>query len=436
VNSRDRLEAILSAALRAVDAGSAVSRALRPPSPGMPLSIAGDPLAPDARLVVLALGKAACRMALRVEDLAAERIAAGLVITKDGHALDLRVLPVREAGHPVPDARGEAAARAALALAASASSGDCLLVLLSGGTSALTSCPAPGLDLGDLAATTRVLLACGADIHEMNAVRKHLSCFAGGQLARAARAGRIEVLAVSDVPGDALDVIGSGPCAPDPTTHADALAVLRRHGIEQAVPAGVLERLRQGASGSIPDTPSPGDPLFDRVRHTIVARNADARGAAVAEAVARGLEAVDLGEVLAGEAREQAAQLVARVRSTPGGRPRCFVAGGETTVTLRGPGQGGRNQEFALAAALALDETGDEGITLLAAGSDGSDGPTSAAGAFADAGSVARGARAGIDAKAALAANDSWGFFAREGGHLTTGPTGTNVMDLVLIEAR
>jgi hydroxypyruvate reductase len=290
--------------------------------------------------------------------------------------------------------------------------------------------------LSDLARTTRALLACGADIQQLNCVRKHLSDFAGGRLARAAGAGRVEVLVVSDVPGDALDTIGSGPCAPDPTTFADALEVIDRGGIRKRVPASVLAHLAAGASGALAETPKPDDPVFERVQHTIVARNKDAREAAEAEARCHGLEPVALGECLAGEAREQALRLVERARDLGHGGARCLVAGGETTVTLRGGGRGGRNQELALAAALALARHPDAQITLLAAGTDGSDGPTDAAGACVDPGSVARGAARGVDARAALEANDSYTFFEREGGLVVTGPTGTNVMDLVLAEVR
>ena len=436
MSPRERLEEILAAALGAVDAGRAVRRVLRREArTGGPdrLVIAGEPVADDARLVVLALGKAACPMAAAVEAVAGERIDSGLAVTRDGHGARLERIGVREAGHPVPDARSEAGARGALALAARARPGDLLLVLLSGGASALTACPAPGLSLADLAATTRALLACGADIHEMNTVRKHLSAFSGGSLARAARCDQIVVLAVSDVPGDRLDVIGSGPCAPDPSTFADALSVLARRGIQRVVPPAVRDALLAGARGTRPETPKPDEPYFARVRHTIVARNADAREAAVAAARARGLAARDLGEVLLGEAREQGPKLVRLARRASGPRPQLLVAGGETTVTLAGSGRGGRSQELALASALALAD-GGAGVALLAVGTDGSDGPTDAAGAFVDEGTVARGTRAGVDAAAALAANDSYAFFTREGGLVRTGPTGTNVMDLVLVE--
>jgi glycerate-2-kinase len=420
VTPRDRLQAIWREAVRAVHAGDAAGRVLADVAPREPL-------------VVLALGKAAHAMAARVEALAGHRIAGGLAITKDGHGGPLARIPLREAGHPLPDARSEAGAREALRIAAAARPDHVLLVLLSGGASALTACPAPGLELADLVRTTEALLRCGADIAETNAVRKHLSDFSGGRLARASACHRTEVLVVSDVPGDALDVIGSGPCAPDPTTYRDALGALERRAATSRVPARVLAHLRRGVAGGVPETPKAGDPAFARVRHTLIASNADARQAAAEAARSLGLEPVDLGEVLAGEARECARALIAAARARRAPRPRCLIAGGETTVTVRGSGRGGRSQELALSAACELAE-GSPFASVLAAGTDGTDGPTDAAGAFADAGSVQRGRAAGADARRALAGNDAYGFFEREGGLFVTGPTGTNVMDLVLIE--
>jgi hydroxypyruvate reductase len=365
------------------------------------------------------------------------------VVTKDGHGLPAgraRGAPsrcaLREAGHPVPDARSEAAARALLALAASTEPDELLVVLLSGGASALLACPLPGLALEDLAATTRALLASGAEIGEVNAVRKHLVELAGGRLARAAGAGRVEVLVVSDVIGDRLDVIGSGPCEPDPTTFADALAVLARRGLRHVVPPRVLAHLEAGAQGARPESPKPGDAAFARVRTTLVASLDAALAAARDAARARGLRSWVLTAALRGEAAEAGRRLAALGCSVRTRDPVCLLAGGETTVTLPlegtgARGRGGRNQELALAAALAL--AGREGVSLLAAGTDGSDGPTDAAGALADGGTVARGAARGADAAAALAAHDAYGFFAAEGGCLRTGPTRTNVMDLVAL---
>ncbi len=423
------MESVLREALAAVDPGRAVRRvvALR----GDSLEIDGRPLPAGARLRVVALGKAAASMAAGLEAVAAERIADGIALTKDGHGLPLARCQLFESGHPVPDARGVAAARAILARVADAPAEDVLLVLLSGGASALATCPLPGLTLDDLATTTRLLLETGAPIDELNAVRKHLTALSGGRLATAAAARRIEVLAISDVVGDRLDVIGSGPCTPDKSTFADALAVLERRGLGQRVPPAVAAHLESGARGAIPETPKPGDASFERVRAAVIASNETALEAAHRAAAARGLRPRLVGGAFQGEARDVGRRLVALARSARVTEPTCLLAGGETAVHVRGRGRGGRNQELALAAALALQ--GTEGIALLAAGTDGTDGPTDAAGAYADGGTVARGEAAGLDAEAVLVDNDSYTFFEREGGLLRTGPTRTNVMDLVLI---
>jgi hydroxypyruvate reductase len=430
-NARAQLEGVLRAALAAVDPEAAVRRALWR-SQGR-LSIAGRPLPDGAGLVVLAVGKAAAAMARAVEAVAGDRIRAGLVITKEGHGLPLERLALREASHPFPDARGEAAAREALALAGVAGREDCLLVLLSGGASALCSCPLPGLCREDLTVTTRALLESGADIEETNAVRKHLTELSGGRLAARAACARIEVLVVSDVLGDRLDVIGSGPCAPDPSRFADALAVLEGRGIRGAVPEPVSAFLERGARGAVEETPKPGDRRLAAVRHTLVACNDDALAAAERAVREQGLQPAVLGPVLRGEAREVAGRLVALAGGVSSRRAVCLIAGGETVVTVRGSGRGGRNQELALAAAVAMAARGDARLAILAAGTDGSDGPTDAAGAFADSGTVERAALRGLSAERALADNDAYSFFAGEGGLLVTGPTRTNVMDLAFI---
>ena len=427
---RAHLEALFREALVAVDASAAVRRAVV--RHGDELSIAGVPLDPRAQLVVLAVGKAAAGMAAALERLAGERIDAGLAVTKDGHGAPLERIALREAAHPVPDTRSQSAAREAIQLVRTAQREDVLVVLLSGGASSLLSDPAPGLTLADVAGTTTALLAAGVDIEGLNAVRKHLSAIAGGRLARRAACGRIEVLAISDVPGDRLDVIGSGPLAADPTTYADALAVLDRAGLRDRVPAAVRAHLEAGARGEAEETPKPGDPDLARVRTTVLASNRSALEAVRAAVEREGRRAVVLEGGLRGEAREAGRRLAALAGSLAGSRPVCLVAGGETTVHVRGGGRGGRSQELALAAALELE--GRAGAAILAAGTDGTDGPTDAAGAYADGETVARGRARGVDARAALADNDAYTFFAAEGGLFRTGPTGTNVMDLALLE--
>ncbi|HEX5066956.1 MAG TPA: DUF4147 domain-containing protein [Myxococcota bacterium] len=426
--ARARLEEIFRAGVDAADPARALQQAVTRGGDGV-LRIAGRPLDAGARLCVLAAGKAAPRMAAALEEIAGEEIAAGLVVARE--PAQATRMPVRVAAHPIPDARSAAAAEEALRLVETARPQDVLVVLLSGGASSLLSAPAAGLGVDDLTRTNEALLASGAPIDEVNGVRKHLSLVSGGRLAKRSRSRRIEVLVVSDVPGDRLDVIGSGPCAADSSRFADALDVLERRAIRARVPAAVSAYLEAGARGEVPETPKPGDPALARARHTLLASNRTALRAAAERAARLGLRPIDLTARLAGEARRAGRRIAALARCARVEAPVCLLAGGETTVTLRGAGRGGRSQELALAASLEL--AGSRGVTLLAAGTDGSDGPTDAAGAFADAGSVARAAAHGCDARAALARNDAYAFFEAAGDLLRTGPTGTNVMDLVLV---
>jgi len=304
--------------------------------------------------------------------------------------------------------------------------------------------PAPGLTLADLQEVTDLLLRVGATIGELNAVRKHLSQLKGGDLARRAAPAAVIGLILSDVVGDPLDVIASGPTAPDPTTFADAWVVLERYGLTSSVPAPVRQHLQAGRAGLLPETPKPGDPLFDRVQNVVVAGNRLAAEAAVTAAQAQGLDALLLSTFVEGEARQVArvaaalAKEVARPADRPSvagpvQRPACLVWGGETTVTVRGRGTGGRNQELALAAALAMDGLPD--VLLVALGTDGTDGPTDAAGAVATGETVARARAQGMDPVAYLDDNNSYAFFEGLGDLIRTGPTGTNVNDLMFLFA-
>jgi hydroxypyruvate reductase len=426
---RATLEALFGAALSAVDPAAAVARSIERARGA--LSIAGVPFAPACRFVVFAAGKAACTMAAALEECLSDRIVRGLAVTKDGHALPLRTLVTLEAAHPVPDQRCERAAAQALALARSVGPQEAFLVLLSGGASALLTAPPEGLGQEDLARTTAALLAQGADIEELNCVRKHLGTVSGGRLASQVPGAPIVLLVLSDVIGDRLDVIGSGPCTADPTTFGDALAVLARRGLREEVPQRVLAHLEAGAQGKRPETPKPGDPALRRVVTRVVAGNGNALEAAHREATRRGLRALVATHALSGEARVAGRRLAALSRALDVDAPLVVLAGGETTVTVRGAGRGGRNQELALSAALELQDL--PRTALLAAGTDGSDGPTDAAGAFVDAGTVARGRALGLAAEQALLENDSYPFFLKEGGTFRTGPTRTNVMDLVFL---
>ena len=423
--AREAAHAIWRAALAAGDVTPLVTRVLR--REGDRILIGDRPCPPRVRVV--GCGKASGAMALAVEGVLGERIVDGLVVVKDGYTAPTRRIRLAEAGHPVPDARGEAAALEIVERVRRAGADDLVLFLVSGGGSALTPAPAPPVTLAEKQETTRLLLGAGATINELNAVRKHLSLLKGGQLARAAAPAAVVSLILSDVVGDPLDVIASGPTAPDRSTFAEALAVLERKDVAARVPAAVRERLTAGVEGRIEETPKPGDRLFERVRNVVIGNNALVVDAAAAEARRLGYRAELLTRSLQGEAREVARDLVARARSLPART--CLIAGGETTVTVRGRGRGGRCQEFALAAALELRP--DESLLLLAAGTDGTDGPTDAAGALADAGTVARGARAGRSARAALDDNDAYTFLSTAGDLLRSGPTNTNLLDLYLV---
>jgi glycerate 2-kinase len=380
------------------------------------------------RVIVLGCGKAGAAMARAAESVLGDRISQGLVVVKDGYTLPTRVVELAEAGHPVPDRRGQAAAQRVLSLAQSADSRDLVIFLISGGGSALMPAPAPPITLEQKQEVTRLLLGAGASIGELNAVRKHLSLLKGGQLARAATPARVLTLLLSDVIGDPLDVIASGPTVPDPTTFSDALDVLARRHVADRVAPAVIERLQAGARGAIPETPKPGEPLFTSVTHVVIGNNRLVVDSAARAAERLGLTPVIATAALEGEAREAASMLVARARSLS--PPACLIAGGETTVTVRGSGRGGRCQEFALAAALALE--GDDGVTVLAAGTDGTDGPTDAAGALVDGKTLERARAAGLDPDRSLADNDSHTLLAASGDLVVTGPTNTNLLDLYI----
>ena len=425
MNARAAARAIFDAALRAGEVRPLVARAL------------GDVRFPTrGALVVVGAGKASGAMAAAVEETVGDRIAGGLVAVKDGYRAPTRRIRLVEAGHPVPDERGANAAREIHGLVSAAGEDDLVLVLISGGGSALTPAPVPPITLEEKRALTRLLLSAGATITQLNAVRKHCSRLKGGQLARAAAPARVHALLLSDVIGDAPDVIGSGPTAPDESTFAQAMGILARLGIRDQVPGSVLDRLQRGLRGEIPETPKPGDRIFDRVQNVIIGNNQLVVEAAVAAARRLGLNPHVVTRSLEGEAREAAGRFVALAQEIKAGGgpvalPGCLIAAGETTVTVKGRGKGGRCQEFALAAALEMD--GLDGIAVLAAGTDGTDGPTDAAGALADGQSAARATAQGGDPRARLEDNDSHGVFAGLGDLVVTGPTNTNLLDLYLI---
>ena len=430
---------ILSAALRAAAPGPLVSRNLRLRGPVLEAGGIRCRLG-RGRVVLVAVGKAAIEMAREAEVLLGDRLAEGIAVATTAPARPLARVRVREAGHPIPDARGIAAALEVEALARSLGRDDLLLVLLSGGASALLPAPADGLTLEDKARTTALLLRAGATIQELNAVRKHLSRLKGGGLARAAAPARVVALALSDVVGDDLSTIGSGPTVPDPTTFVQALAVLERRGVLAEVDKAVRERFAAGARGELAETAKPGEPFFRRVVTRVVGSGRLSVLAAAREARRRGLRPVVLTSRLEGEAREVARVLVAILheraeQAAPGSGAVCLLASGETTVTVRGAGRGGRNQELAVAAAQALD--GFPGRAVVASlATDGIDGASDGAGGIVDDTTLARGLRLGLAPPAAfLAENDTRNYLGPLGDLILTGPTGTNVADIVALLA-
>ena len=435
---RDALT-IFRAALQAADPAQAIRRHVQVDGSRLTVGKRRYDLGRYRNIIVLGAGKASANMAETVEKLLGRRIACGLINTKYGHGARLKRIELQECGHPVPDEAGVEGARRIEALAAEAWEDDLVLVLISGGGSALLPAPAEPVTLEEKQATTKLLLSCGAPIQEINAVRKHISSLKGGQLARLAAPATVIALLLSDVIGDPIDVIGSGPTAPDASTFASAWGVIEKYELLGSVPQAVAERLQAGVRGEIEETPKPGDPCFAAVQNEIVGSNRLAVDAAVIAAKARGYKPIVLSTLIEGETRDIAGMHAAILREAlatrrPAKPPVCFISGGETTVTLRGDGLGGRNQEFVLAAALALD--GCANAVVLSGGTDGTDGPTDAAGAIADGHSVARAHALGLNPAAALARNDSYPLFDALGDLIRTGPTGTNVMDIRLLLAR
>jgi len=435
----DHLGLIQTAALRAVDPYPAVQRHLARADNMLRVADRSWNLGDVTRIVLIAVGKAAVPMAQAAVDATGNVPLDGIVVTKDGHAAQHTLpgtLRVVEAGHPVPNAAGLAAAETVADMLATTTARDRVLLLLSGGASALLPSPVNGVSLEDLQIVTQHLLRAGATIDEINAVRKHLSRLSGGQLARLAQPAPVVALILSDVVGDPLDVIASGPTAPDPTTYADAQAILARYKLMERIPPSVLVHLKEGAAGHVAETPKRGDPDFANVTNIIVGSNHVAALAAVAEAEQLGYNTLLLTTFMEGEAREVAKVTAAlakgiRTHGDPVKRPACLVWGGETTVTVHGEGKGGRNQELALAVALALEGLPDVGLLALA--TDGTDGPTDAAGAIVDGRTVEIAREAGWDPVATLADNNAYPLLDAVHALLHTGPTGTNVNDITVL---
>jgi glycerate 2-kinase len=373
-------------------------------------------------------------MAKALEDILGDMLASGWIIVKYGYGMPLQRTHVAEAGHPIPDEAGLKATEELLSQLRECTEEDLVICAFSGGGSALLPAPIPPFTLEQKQECTRLLLECGATIDEINTIRKHLSRSKGGQLVKEAYPATIISLVLSDVVGDRLDVIASGPTVPDESTYHDCMGIAEKHDLVQEFPKGVVEHFKGGIAGVVPETPKEGDPVFSKVQNLIVGNNRECLLAAREKATSLGYTTLVLSSQIEGEAREVAHVLAAigkeiRQAGLPVSSPACILAGGETTVTIHGKGKGGRNQELALACAIAID--GWEGISMLSAGTDGTDGPTDAAGAIVDGTTCRKARELGLDPHAFLMANDSYSLFESLGDLLKTGPTRTNVMDII-----
>jgi glycerate 2-kinase len=389
------------------------------------------------KLFIIGAGKASAAMAREAEIILGNRINAGVIVTKYEHAFKLKRIEYIEAGHPVPDENSLLAGRQTIRLLKNAGEKDVVVALISGGASALlVDCP-PGVLLSELQIVFNKLLQSGATIEEMNTVRKHLSAgIKGGQLLRTAAPATVISFILSDVIGDPLDIIASGPTVADRSTFADAWGIVRKYQLTEKLPVSIIRWLQQGLAKQIPDTPKPGDPLFNKSHNYLIGTNRIALEAAATIAKELQYTPVIITDELKGEAKDKAKELVLQAQLYQGPRPACLLLGGETTVTINSPGKGGRNQEFALAALIELQKAfpNSEAMpVLLCAGTDGTDGPTDAAGAVADAAVIKLAAQRKLIAEDYLTQNDSYNFFHQTGGHVITGPTHTNVMDIVVV---
>lgn len=427
-DARSNAIEIFRAAVRAADPGAAV---LRHTDEIRSLYQDGA----FTRLVAVGFGKASFPMALALEEALGDLLETGVFITKYGHASkELNIFRSIEAGHPIPDRNGQHGTDEIIKLIENADESTLVVSLISGGGSALLVSPCEDVLLEEKQELTSLLLRAGADIGELNTVRKHLSRVKGGRLAEIIFPATLVSLVLSDVIGDRLDIIASGPTSPDPTTYTDALGVLEKHRLLDKTPSSILRHLEMGAQGLLAETPKSDNPLFRKTRNIIVGSNRLALEAARRQAEDCGFIARIISDNVSGEAQEAGkwlAQKALFAKMRKGERPFCMLSCGETTVTVKGTGKGGRNMELALAFALEID--GIPGITLLSAGSDGTDGPTDAAGAIIDGLTVIQAEQRGLDAPAYLRNNDTYSFFSRQEGLFVTGPTGTNVMDIQIV---
>jgi hydroxypyruvate reductase len=435
---REDMMAVLAAALKAVDPAQAVRNCVRREGARLMVEDKAYDLNAFKRILVVGAGKASGPMAQALEEILGERLAGGVVNVKEGYAVPTQKIALIEAAHPVPDENGLRGTARILELAADAGADDLVFCLISGGGSALMELPAGDITLDDLQQLTDQLLRSGATINEVNTIRKHISQVKGGGLARAAAPATLIALILSDVVGNPLDFIASGPTVPDTTTFQDAWSLLGKFGLQDSIPPRVRAQLEGGLEQSIPETPKEGDPIFARTASVLVGSNEIAARAALDAANELGYNALLVTTWVEGEAREVAKVMAGVAKGlirhhSPFPPPACIIFGGETTVTVRGEGKGGRSQEMALAASLALD--GWEDVAVMAVGTDGTDGPTDAAGGIADGAVIARAQALDLDPLDFLDRNDSYHFLQQTGALLVTGPTNTNVNDLIVVYA-
>jgi len=422
--------------LQAVEPGSAIKRSCKREGDNLFIGKRKYNLSGIKNIFVTGAGKATAPMAAAIEEILGENITRGIINVKYGHTANLNFIKLVEAGHPVPDINGIKGADEILNLVEGAGKNDLVLCLISGGGSALLVLPAEGITLKDKQDTIKILLSCGATIHEINTIRKHISEIKGGRLAKAAYPAGMISLILSDVVGDDLDVIASGPSAPDPSTFKECMEIFEKYKITKNIPKAVLSHIMKGASGKVPETPKEGDRVFNNTYNLIIAGNMEAISAARQESKKMGYKTLVLSSMIEGETRDVAKVHTAIAKEilktgNPLPPPTCILSGGETTVNITGSGLGGRNQEFVLAA--AIDIAKRKNIVVLSGGTDGGDGPTDAAGAIADNNTFKRAKSMGLNPLNFLLNNDSYHFFKQLDDLLITGPTNTNVMDLRII---
>jgi glycerate 2-kinase len=437
-NVKDTCLAIFRAGLKAVDPYEATKRILRLSGEGLQVGNRNYHLGDFKRIVVIGAGKAGAPMTQAVEEILGDRIEEGMIVVKYGYTAPLKKVKLIEGGHPIPDEAGQHGAGELLKIVNGLGKEDLVFCLISGGGSALLPAPVDGVSLGEKQETTRILLESSASIHEINAIRKHLSRIKGGWLAKTVAPATMITLVLSDVIGDDLDVIASGPTVGDRSTFSDCLKVIEKYQLKDQIPSAVMEYLRKGAAGTAQETPKPDDSIFRTGLNLIVGSNMQCLEAAERKAQKLGYQTLILSSLVEGETREVAAVHGAILKEIirtgkPLAPPACIISGGETTVTIRGKGKGGRNQEFVLACGIEI--AGWEGAAVFSAGTDGTDGPTDAAGAFADWRTVEQAQAIGLDPNVALQENNAYPFFERLGNLIITGPTNTNVMDVRILIA-